>query len=290
MNVYTTLPACAAAARQLQDQPEIAIDLEGVSLCRSGVLSLIQIADPDSVHIFDITQLGAAAFEEGGLRALLEGPNLKVIFDGRADNDALFHLHKVTMKNMLDLQVFHAFKFSEDSDLFVKGLDRCLSDGAPLPGMNISEMKTVKEKGKRLFAADHGASNYEIWEVRPLHLDLLEYAGNDVKHLLPLKNKWLTSAVSTLDMRPGSILIPGVKAATALRIGAAISGTQKASGAHMARRDFELPRGPSRGVKRSRDEDSEDRRINEYFNNFDSEPPEPGDFDYVVSDAGDLDW
>ena len=251
--VYTTLPECTAATLALQRQPEIAVDIEGVNLCRNGILSLLQIADPDTVHIFDITQLGAAAFSTGGLRALLESPNLKIIFDGRADNDALFYLHNVVMTNVLDLQVFHAFKFSEDSDRYVKGLERCLSDAAPLPGMDTSEMKAVKEKGKRLFAPVFGGS-YDAWVSRPLPKDLIEYAANDVKHLLSVKRKWTTSAVSHLDARLGSCLVEQVKIATAKRIKAAIDGAQEARGAHMARRDFDLPPRviPASSLKRSR--------------------------------------
>ena len=48
-----SLPECTAAALALQRQPEIAVDIEGVNLCRNGILSLLQIADPDTVHIFD---------------------------------------------------------------------------------------------------------------------------------------------------------------------------------------------------------------------------------------------
>ena len=80
-----TLSACITAVQQLSREPEIAIDIEGVNLSRTGKISLVQIADNKcNVYLFDITQLGEKAFHAGGLARLLEDRAvLKVIFDGR---------------------------------------------------------------------------------------------------------------------------------------------------------------------------------------------------------------
>ena len=61
----------------------IAMDLEGVDLCRDGRLSIIQlfVKDSDTVWLIDITTLGNVAFndvdEQGrSLRSLLEDPTV----------------------------------------------------------------------------------------------------------------------------------------------------------------------------------------------------------------------
>ena len=56
------------------------------------------------VKLFDIVTLGERAFEEGGLRRVLESKDItKVMYDPRADADALYHLHNTTLCNVLDV-------------------------------------------------------------------------------------------------------------------------------------------------------------------------------------------
>ena len=65
-----------------------------------------------NAHINMLTQfnahqvLGARAFDQGGLKELLESRRVrKIIYDGRADADALFHLFGVRLSNVYDVQV-----------------------------------------------------------------------------------------------------------------------------------------------------------------------------------------
>ena len=56
------------------------------------------------VKLFDIVTLGQRAFEEGGLRRVLESREIiKVMFDPRADADALYYLHNTTLRNVIDV-------------------------------------------------------------------------------------------------------------------------------------------------------------------------------------------
>merc|ERR1712008_273366 len=100
-------------------------------------------------------------------------------FDGRADNDALYHQFGVVMENAYDLQILHTLRFGEHADRFVKGLQRCLND-CGLPAND------VKHLGKQIFSPDLGGS-YEVWERRPLAQVLIDYAVADVQPLLALK-------------------------------------------------------------------------------------------------------
>lgn len=234
-----TLESCVAAIHQLVNEHEIAIDIEGVNLCRNGRISIIQIANNKGhIYLFDITELGKRAFYEGGLGFLLQSHQiLKVIFDGRTDNDALFHQYNVTMKNMYDLQVLYTLKFSSDHDEYLKGLDRCLQEAAaliPIGPVELKRMQQIKKKGRSLFSPNgQGGGSYEIWDRRPLHPDLLEYAANDVKYMLPMKGAWLQDY-------PLLTLNNAVEQITQDRIDRAIHAEAPAQGSHMARRDFEL--------------------------------------------------
>jgi len=241
VHLIDTVPGCVWAVQQLMRQPEIALDVEGVNLSRSGQISLVQIAAPGTVYLFDITQLKRSAFKPGGsegLTALLENDAiLKVIFDCRTDSDAFFHQYDVTLKNTLDLQVFHAFrefKVNCNKSTYLIGLQQCLTVVAPhISSMDVRLISTIKTNGRKLFQ-----SSYKIWDSRPLPQELLTYAANDVKYLLPMKNLWACDA-------SGFQLIPMVKQVTQERINEAISRVSLSAGRHsyMARRDFELPSG-----------------------------------------------
>lgn len=227
-----TVPECLAVAGALSSEPEIAVDIEGVNLCRTGQVSLIQVAAPGGVvYLFDIATLGQAAFDSGGLGAVLERPTvLKVIFDGRADNDALWHLHRVRMRQVFDLQILFALKFSNAGDRYVKGLQHCLDQPGVVPFHERHQMRTLKEDGKRLFAPECGGS-YEVWKSRPLSSTLVSYAATDVKYLLSMKRLWGSASLN-----------PTVQQLTEERIQKAVSSHLPAKGPHMAIRDFTLPR------------------------------------------------
>ena len=93
--------------RLLETKEPVAVDFEGVDLCRAGKLCVVQLAPrAGSVLLVDVEVLGEAAFGAGRLRELLESPMvLKIGYDGRADSDALWHLHGTRLKNVWDVQV-----------------------------------------------------------------------------------------------------------------------------------------------------------------------------------------
>ena len=82
-----SVSACRHHCERLTHAGVVAIDFEGVNLCREGELILAQLAAADGpVVIIDVLQLGDSAFDEGGLRDLLESTSvLKLIFDGRTE-------------------------------------------------------------------------------------------------------------------------------------------------------------------------------------------------------------
>jgi exonuclease 3'-5' domain-containing protein 1 len=221
---------CAAVVDLLLQQPEVAVDMEGVELCREGEICLIQVADRlRRVFLFDITVLGSAAFKQGKLGALLGDVRVrKVICDGRADNDALLHLHGVVMQNVYDLQVLYALTFSASTDSYVKGLEACLQAAQVVPATQWEVMRATKRRGKELFVPELGGS-LTAWRQRPLCDELVEYAVADVDCMLAAKQKWATPSLD-----------PVVRWITEERIGRAVASSQAARGPHMAYRDFPL--------------------------------------------------
>jgi exonuclease 3'-5' domain-containing protein 1 len=207
-------------------------------LCRSGELLLAQIAGPTGpVILIDILQLGQSAFDEGGLRALLESTSVtKLVFDGRSDADALFHLHGVRLANVCDCQVLCAFhhdhvraggdsRAAPSADR-LPSLGKALSSCPGLAGGDGAALGVLKKAVQPLFVPEQGGS-YEVWRERPLRQSLIEYAAADVAHLHTLRASW------------GGVVSDATMAAiTQRRIERAITAEAPAKGPHMGQRDF----------------------------------------------------
>ncbi|CAE7702209.1 Exd1 [Symbiodinium pilosum] len=165
-----TCQKCQEAVAELFQESEVAIDIEGVDLSRAGQVCLIQMcgASMDKVFLFDIHQMQDKAFEEGGLKQLLESPDiLKVFYDVRADNDALFHLHGIQVQASYDVQVLWHLKFQHPEDIHLQGLKKILAvfldETKVLTRAQIAKMDAIKEEGQKLFAPEQGGS-YEFLE------------------------------------------------------------------------------------------------------------------------------
>lgn len=194
------------------------MDVEGVALCRTGQIGLIQICTASGqVFPLDIATLGQAAFEAGGLKAVLESERIcKVVFDCRADADALYHRHAVQLR-----LAYNA------SDRYVKGLQTCLDDSGVAPQRDRARVQRIKEEGKRLFVSDLGGDP-DVWVRRPLTTALVEYATVDVRYLIGIKRLWSGGSTAV------------VFNVTRQRLQGAVSAGRPAKGDHMSLRDFSL--------------------------------------------------
>ena len=84
VKVVDTIDQCRSWTDQCLSRSQLSMDVEGVDLCRSGPISIIQIGLDSDVLLFDIITLGQDAFSRGGLKDLLESERVcKVIYDGR---------------------------------------------------------------------------------------------------------------------------------------------------------------------------------------------------------------
>jgi exonuclease 3'-5' domain-containing protein 1 len=178
----------------IEKEEPVAVDFEGVDLCRTGALCLVQLAPRQgAVLLIDVETLGEAAFGEGRLRELLESPRvLKIGYDGRGDSDALWHLHNTRLQNLWDVQVAYCTKRDKDSgrrDRFVKGLGAAMQDCPGIPAPERRRLDALKMAGKDLFAPERGGS-YDVWRARPMPPELIEYCALDVRYLHAMRDAW----------------------------------------------------------------------------------------------------
>lgn len=223
-DVQAAIQACSDLSRC----SKVAIDIEGIDLCRDGTACLLQAAKEDkTTYIFDLCALGRAAFDRGGLRNFLENTTTeKIIFDGRADADALYHQFNVDLSKgrFCDVQYLYCMACGDVGDRFLKGLGKALGSAYWLSGTEKMEMERVKSAGKRLFAPEVGGT-YEVWRRRPISQELLVYAAVDVVHLHEMALRWRHAASD-------------VNIVASRRMKRACTSHRAAKGKHQAFRDF----------------------------------------------------
>ncbi|KIL63466.1 hypothetical protein M378DRAFT_187038 [Amanita muscaria Koide BX008] len=169
----------------------IAVDIEGVHLCRRGRICIVQLQSSHSrtAWLVDVTVLGAQAFDEvdregRSLRSILQRPDIqKWFYDVRNDSDALYNLYGIRLNNVYDLQLLElANRLSRGKYArFLTSLEKAIDQYLILD----RDWKSVKEQGVALFVPSKGGS-YEILEKRPLDPRLVAYCEQDVSVLFDL--------------------------------------------------------------------------------------------------------
>lgn len=193
-NIVDTEAGVEGLIEKLRDlptnPPSLYIDLEGVNLSRHGSISILQIfvLPLEKTYLIDIHTLKKKAFLHSGcngqtLLDILESSHIpKVFFDVRNDSDALFSHFGVKLAGVVDLQLME-LATRDFSKKYVKGLAKCIEKDTPITNQEIQSWKAAKEKGLNLFDPERGGS-YDIFNVRPLSSDIIEYCVQDV-HFLP---------------------------------------------------------------------------------------------------------
>lgn len=169
--------------------PSFYLDIEGIRLSRHGSISIIQLfhLPLNRVFLIDIFILQEAAFDTANLcgttlRSILESPTIpKVFFDVRNDADALYAHFKVSLQNVHDIQLLEVATRSRSKDR-VSGLGSCIRYEAGLSVEAQRKWKATKERGMALFSEQDGGS-YEVFNVRPMLQDIIDYCVQDTVHL-----------------------------------------------------------------------------------------------------------
>ncbi|XP_069105210.1 uncharacterized protein [Argopecten irradians] len=193
---------CERALSKLRRHKLLAVDCKGFKLWhgRSGDLTIITIATPKKVYIFDVQQLGQRVFDSG-LRDILEDKTKeKLMFDCRRDADNLLHQQKVQLAGILDLQLLDVMnrnsRASEsdeeeesrrsarvDDVQLLNGILRCIE-------VYVKDEAMIESK-KRCQIQIIGDSH--AWKTRPLSENLKKYCCVDTAALFILYKKLKSS-------------------------------------------------------------------------------------------------
>ncbi|KAL2017233.1 hypothetical protein VTK56DRAFT_2392 [Thermocarpiscus australiensis] len=142
-------------------------------------------------YLVDVHTLGSAAFTTATpcgttLKSILESPRIiKVFFDVRNDSDALHHHYGVRFQGVEDVQLMENAA-RRGRRAYLQGLERCITEVAPASDEEKKQWKEVKQAGIKLFAPEKGGS-YEVFNARPLSVEIARYCVNDVRFLPQLR-------------------------------------------------------------------------------------------------------
>ena len=129
-------------------------------------LCIIQLSDGENFYIIDALAIGRTEKGAALIKDLLEGPEVKIMFDCSSDSAIVRKSLGIHLKNIYDIRLA-AKALGFDGNL-TSLTERCLGV--------IPESSSEKKK-------------YQManWMKRPIPEDQLNYALNDVKYLLSLK-------------------------------------------------------------------------------------------------------
>ncbi|KAL7624639.1 hypothetical protein AAE478_006208 [Parahypoxylon ruwenzoriense] len=209
MPVSTSAPTLISSKGELQafissirPSSTLYLDLEGNSLSRHGTICIVTILvyPQGAVNLIDVSTLGESSFtteasDSRSLKSILEDPSItKCLWDVRRDADALWGLYRVHLAGVIDIQLLENASRAGDKT-YLSGLDNAVQRDLNLGSIERYRWNTLKSQIKRLMPTD-------IFAVRPLGPETIQYCANDVVHLPDLHavylrritNDWLAKA------------------------------------------------------------------------------------------------
>ncbi|XP_044253920.1 piRNA biogenesis protein EXD1-like isoform X2 [Tribolium madens] len=133
------------AVEVLNNRESVAVAGLGNNYVRSKPLSVLVMSDFKQVFIFDLLCLGKLS----GLGEVLESDFIcKVVHDGGALFDCLYHKYGVEMKNVFDTQVVDTMLSKEKDDVEIKrNISECLTYHFNFPAALLSAvLDTINDK------------------------------------------------------------------------------------------------------------------------------------------------
>jgi hypothetical protein len=182
--VIVTSTANLEKAKQIiLGQKLLALDCEGVSLCRNGCITIIQLSTPTHCFLFDMLESNTSAPMEIGnntevvqfLKSVLEDRGIiKVIHDCKMDSDALLHRLGITLRSVHDTQICDQILRGKGTEV-TTGME-CLNIVLSRNGV---EANTVRDKGVY-------DVNPAFWATRPMTPQMIQWAAGDVASMFQL--------------------------------------------------------------------------------------------------------
>ncbi|XP_044472258.1 uncharacterized protein LOC123200935 isoform X1 [Mangifera indica] len=154
----------------------IGFDCEGVDLCRTGRLCIMQLAFPDAIYLVDAIQGGKTLIN--ACKPALESSYItKVIHDCKRDSEALNFQFGIKLHNVVDTQI--AYSLIEEQEGRKRSPDDYISFVGLLAdprycGISYQE----KEEVRVLLRQDP-----KFWTYRPLTELMVRAAADDVRFL-----------------------------------------------------------------------------------------------------------
>ena len=189
-------------SEKLSCSSAIAFDCEGVDLGRHGPLTVATFGTLDNnspIYVVDVQVLGGDKVfsESNAFKELLEGETPKIMFDCRADSDALFHQFGVKLNGVLDMQIM-----DQATRIYLRGEavpQRCeyLSPTfiPRLPNMDAVAKRSGLSITKLPCPHSFGSS---VWSKRPLDPTAIAYAAQDVHVIREIQTAQHSSVTKAL--------------------------------------------------------------------------------------------
>ena len=186
--VQTPSSACGVQ----QSKPELYVDAEGISLSRSGELSILIVHVESSsfshTYLIHVHVLGRPTFttmtsnEIHSLKSIFEDNRIpKALFDCRMDSDALFGQFGVLLGGVVDLQLM-CIASQGGGDHGLPGLEACLLRHLSIDSKEREWVSEAKARGQKLWRPRCGGS-MERFNDNPLHPDIINYCVVDAAYL-----------------------------------------------------------------------------------------------------------
>ena len=158
VELVNSAPKAAEACKVLLRESVVGFDSEGASLSRFGKLGIVQFRSPQQIFVCD----ALVPETVNALRGVLECERIvKVVHDCREDASALFHQHKIELRNVYDTQIAHQVSTGQD---------------------HVSSLQQVRKeiRGERIANMATSPADSQSWIRRPLGRLEIEYAVDDV--------------------------------------------------------------------------------------------------------------
>lgn len=174
--------------------PALFLHGDGRDLSRSGSLTVLglHLNTPNQshsyiIHVHFLEDRAFSTLSTNGkytLRAILENPAIpKCFFDVRMDADALYAQFDITLAGIIDIQLMELSsraKRNGGSDGRLHSLESCFDSAHGLDTAEADRFSAIRTRGKTLWNPALGG-NFDVFETRPLHRDILTYCQANVQ-------------------------------------------------------------------------------------------------------------